>query len=90
MSKQVDNWNDELAGGMKEGFAKLEREMKAGFEKSDQRLEKAIEKLGEQIKESEGRLEARMDRLESRRARFQGWIWGVLGTAFGALVGHFV
>lgn len=86
---KVDTRFDKVEGEMKAGFAKLEREMKAGFEKSDQRLEAAIGKLSEQIKESEGRLEARMDRLESRRAKLQGWIWGIVGTAFGALVSHF-
>lgn len=87
---KVDARFDKIEGEMKEGFAKVEREMKAGFEKSDQRLERAIEKLGEQIKEAEGRAEARMDRLESRRAKLQGWIWGIVGTAFGGLVSHFI
>jgi hypothetical protein len=67
-------------------YQRLER----AIEKSDQRLERAVETLGEQNKEAEARLEARMDRLESRRGRFLSWIGAAVAAAFGALVSHFV
>ncbi|MGN6276766.1 MAG: hypothetical protein ACTHNP_12680 [Solirubrobacterales bacterium] len=71
-------------------FEKVEGEMKAGFEKAGQQLERATQSLGEQMNEGfasvKMQAEARMDRIEGRRAKFQGGIWGILGAAIGSVV----
>jgi hypothetical protein len=94
---KVDERFDKVEGEMKAGFAAVdarfgtvEGQMREGFEKAGQQLERATQSLGEQTREGFAgvmeQTEARMNRIESRRAKFQGGIWGIVGAAVGSVV----
>ncbi|MGE5603370.1 MAG: hypothetical protein ACM30E_09980 [Nitrososphaerales archaeon] len=71
MSRQVDNWNDELGGGTNDRFDKID----AQIEKADQTSAEIFELLD--------RIEAKLERLP----RLERLVWGFGSALMIAVVG---